>query len=534
MVLSDIKNFFLLICTAALLAACGGLSENDSQKTAVPLSDASSTQFVAATALAAETWTSCAKEDGVCSFTGTAQVRFGLNGTYAYKTATGSIGCNIQVFGDPLPGADKICEYSPVTSTPTSPVAGNDSYSVQSGQLLSVPAPGVLENDSLGSSGAAVTVVRGTQAAHGTVAVNASGSFTYQPVQGYAGSDSFTYTISNASGQESTATVALTVTSVPPPSGTWTSCAKEDGVCSFTGTAQVRFGLNGTYAYKTATGSIGCNIQVFGDPLPGADKICEYSPVTSTPTSPYGQDPSLYQLTFQDEFDGNSLNLTKWNTHLWYEDEPGLKNYEVSNGSLKIWLKKNSRNQWVEHNRTFDTDGKFEQTYGFFEMEAKFPVGPGPWAGFWLYAHPGDDRPEIDIVEVYSGGGEGSGWSDNYFHPLDYGMTLHKANADYSMHEYLYWGRMRDISPYENGTDLSASFHRYAVKWEPSGVTFYLDGKQIGPKHIDTEGYYSKPMYTLLSLYTGINSTWNKPTRTTVTSISNSMEVNYVRVWQLK
>jgi hypothetical protein len=73
----------------------------------------------------------------------------------------------------------------------------------------------------------------------------------------------------------------------PPPTGTWTQCAVEWGVCTFSGTAQVRYGLNGTYAIKTATGSIACNNQVFGDPLPGADKICEYSSgATPPPTGP--------------------------------------------------------------------------------------------------------------------------------------------------------------------------------------------------------------------------------------------------------
>ncbi len=71
----------------------------------------------------------------------------------------------------------------------------------------------------------------------------------------------------------------------PPPSGTWTQCAVEWQVCSFSGTAQVRYGANGTYVTKTATGSIGCNNQVFGDPLPGADKVCEYS-TTDTGTPP--------------------------------------------------------------------------------------------------------------------------------------------------------------------------------------------------------------------------------------------------------
>ncbi|MFC7516869.1 DUF4874 domain-containing protein, partial [Herbaspirillum sp. GCM10030257] len=46
-------------------------------------------------------------------------MRYGLNGTYAYRTATGSIACNNATFGDPLPGTIKACDYaSTTTSTP--------------------------------------------------------------------------------------------------------------------------------------------------------------------------------------------------------------------------------------------------------------------------------------------------------------------------------------------------------------------------------------------------------------------------------
>ena len=58
----------------------------------------------------------------------------------------------------------------------------------------------------------------------------------------------------------------------------------EDGICNFSGTAQVRYGLSGNYAVKTATNTIGCNNAVFGDPFPGADKICEYASTVPSPT----------------------------------------------------------------------------------------------------------------------------------------------------------------------------------------------------------------------------------------------------------
>jgi probable HAF family extracellular repeat protein len=69
----------------------------------------------------------------------------------------------------------------------------------------------------------------------------------------------------------------------PPPPAEWTYCAAEDRLCSFTGTREVRYGANGTFAHQTLTGPIQCSNAVFGDPLPGVDKACSYSAAVSTP-----------------------------------------------------------------------------------------------------------------------------------------------------------------------------------------------------------------------------------------------------------
>lgn len=56
-------------------------------------------------------------------------------------------------------------------------------------------------------------------AAHGLVQITAAatGNYTYTPTTGYAGPDSFSYTVTDASGTSSAATVALTVTGVADP-----------------------------------------------------------------------------------------------------------------------------------------------------------------------------------------------------------------------------------------------------------------------------------------------------------------------------
>ena len=50
---------------------------------------------------------------------------------------------------------------------------------------------------------------------HGSVVVNADGTFTYTPGAGFVGQDSFTYRITDANGDVSTATVTVTVLGMP-------------------------------------------------------------------------------------------------------------------------------------------------------------------------------------------------------------------------------------------------------------------------------------------------------------------------------
>jgi hypothetical protein len=89
------------------------------------------------------------------------------------------------------------------------PVAGADSGQAAEDGAVTID---VLANDSNGGSGT-LSVTGVTQGAHGAVTVNANGTVTYTPQADYAGTDSFTYTLSNGSGATS-GTVNVTVTPV--------------------------------------------------------------------------------------------------------------------------------------------------------------------------------------------------------------------------------------------------------------------------------------------------------------------------------
>ncbi|RJG00015.1 glycoside hydrolase family 16 protein [Noviherbaspirillum saxi] len=220
-------------------------------------------------------------------------------------------------------------------------------------------------------------------------------------------------------------------------------------------------------------------------------------------------------LTFAEEF--NRFDSTLWNDHIWYEKPNPTKNYTAENGMLKIWPQRDASGKFF--NRTIDTDGRFEQRYGYFEMEAKLPRGKGTWPAFWLFAHPDKRRPEIDVMEAYAGGEDPWGYTDadGVSRPTSYGATVW-LDEDVEAGKYQHQAKK----------DLSAAFHKYAVRWEPDRQTFYFDGKKIHT----VEARMTDKMYIMLDLWFGSSS--GEPDASTPQGKGNSFEINYVRAWQLK
>jgi len=105
----------------------------------------------------------------------------------------------------------------------------NDAYSTPEDTPLVVPTLGVLANDPDGPNS---TVTIGTSTTHGTVVLNANGSFTYTPNANYNGPDQFTYTQTGVLGVNGTATVNITVTPVndPPVAVNDSANAADNGV----------------------------------------------------------------------------------------------------------------------------------------------------------------------------------------------------------------------------------------------------------------------------------------------------------------
>ena len=101
---------------------------------------------------------------------------------------------------------------------PHAPVAEADAYATQEDTPLSVDAPGVLGDDT-DRNGDPLTATLESRPQHGTLDLEADGSFTYTPDADFNGSDSFSYRASDGGLESDPATVTIAVSAVddPPP-----------------------------------------------------------------------------------------------------------------------------------------------------------------------------------------------------------------------------------------------------------------------------------------------------------------------------
>jgi VCBS repeat-containing protein len=110
--------------------------------------------------------------------------------------------------------------FATVAAVNDAPVANDDSYKTNQNTTLSVNTAGalgkgVLANDT-DSDSTHLTAKLVTGPLHGTLTLSTDGSFVYQPVAGYSGSDGFTYAADDgdAGRTSNVATVSITVVQV--------------------------------------------------------------------------------------------------------------------------------------------------------------------------------------------------------------------------------------------------------------------------------------------------------------------------------
>src|SRR5439155_19109335 len=75
----------------------------------------------------------------------------------------------------------------------SAPISHDDSYTTAEDTPLTVAVPGVLINDGDLNHDPITAALVGQQPPHGTVNLNANGSFTYTPNANFNGTDTFRY-----------------------------------------------------------------------------------------------------------------------------------------------------------------------------------------------------------------------------------------------------------------------------------------------------------------------------------------------------
>lgn len=231
-----------------------------------------------------------------------------------------------------------------------------------------------------------------------------------------------------------------------------------------------------------------------------------------------------FRVIFEEEFNQLSVSArgpnTRWIAHTpWNGDfgdaafadpEPNFP-FTVLNGILRIEARKSPDGKWrsgLLSSRAadgLDAPG-FAHQYGYFEMRAKLPAGPGVWPAFWLI---GVDKSqyssEIDVIEQY-------GAFPDVYHVA---AQVHKKDGRRDAEGQKIWVR--------HGI-MSESFNLYGVLIDPDWVIFYFNREEVWRTRTKSE--FRQRFYILLNLALG--SGW--PIHETPNP--SFMYVDYVKVFE--
>jgi beta-glucanase (GH16 family) len=211
-------------------------------------------------------------------------------------------------------------------------------------------------------------------------------------------------------------------------------------------------------------------------------------------------DLSAYHITFEEDFSNFSVSPwgpnTRWIAHTpWHGDfgdaqfadpTPGFP-FTVKDGVLRIEARRGEDGKWRSGLlATNDPDGRgFSQQFGYFEIRAKLPQGPGVWPAFWLISNKDPDASiEIDVLEHYG------------VAPDKYQSVVHV------------WPKTPGTKPYEamfqhsvKSGILYEDFHTYGVDVEPESTTFYFDRTEVTKTKTPPE--HRRALFILVDLALG-------------------------------
>jgi len=234
-------------------------------------------------------------------------------------------------------------------------------------------------------------------------------------------------------------------------------------------------------------------------------------------------DLSHYRMTFNETFHsldasaygpgGQWIAHTPWNGDFGNNsfDNPGPHGpFKTSPQGLTITAYKDGQGHWhagllCSWVPTPNGPRGFNQRFGYFEMKAKLPDGPGVWPAFWLVGTSKTNSPEIDVMEYYGA------------FRSSYRITEHVWNHGQSV-----LGRSLAIDV--PAGSLSSGYNTFGVLVEPKTTSFYLNRKEVWSTPTPPE--YTQPLYILVDLAIGGGWPYDKLTS------PQRMEVEYIRAYQ--
>lgn len=244
-----------------------------------------------------------------------------------------------------------------------------------------------------------------------------------------------------------------------------------------------------------------------------------------------------YQLVWEDNFDGDSLNREDWNveTHEpgWVNEElqeyvDSEENIQVKDGKLYLYpiQKKEANGEYSYTSGRVTTQNKRDFTYGIFEVSAKVPRGKGYLPAFWLMAT--DENiygqwprcGEIDIMEVLGDKTKTLHGTIHYGNPHSQGQGTYRLNTI---------------------EDFASDFHTFTCEWEPGSIKWYVDGvlyheendwysTTVGQGTLTYPAPFDQPFYIILNLAVG--GTWVGYPDESTSFDDNPYIIDYVRVYQ--
>ncbi|MDE0451757.1 MAG: glycoside hydrolase family 16 protein [Gammaproteobacteria bacterium] len=254
--------------------------------------------------------------------------------------------------------------------------------------------------------------------------------------------------------------------------------------------------------------------------------------------------PNGWNLVWSDEFDGSSLDASKWNIQTgdgtaegipgWGNNE--LQNYQAANvsvfsGNLIITARRENAGGLEYTSGRINTDGKLDIRYGRVEASIHAARGQGMWSAFWML--PTDSAygtwaagGEIDIMEVFSR--DPTPFAQAALH---YGMAWPLNTFKYQKH--------MEVDPADG-------FHVYALEWDAQEIRWFVDGTHYYTVrnstywnyYLDTatnahvnggdSAPFDQPFHLLLNLAVG----GYLPGAPTPDALPAELRVDYVRVYE--